>query len=58
MRAGMGRRRVTTQAGLGGNQVLPRAHRRSRTAGWGVAALVSAALWLVIARLAWWGLHD
>jgi hypothetical protein len=30
------------------------AARRSRTIGWGVAALVSAALWLLVAGLAWW----
>jgi hypothetical protein len=31
-----------------------RAARRSRTIGWGVAALVSAALWLAIAGVVWW----
>lgn len=30
------------------------AHRWSRTTGWGCAALVSAALWLVALWGAWW----
>jgi hypothetical protein len=30
------------------------AARWSRTAGWGSAALVSAALWLVVAGVVWW----
>jgi hypothetical protein len=33
---------------------LERGARWSRTSGWGCAALVSAAVWLVVAGLAWW----
>jgi hypothetical protein len=57
MRAGAVRRRVTTQAGPSGNRVRPRSQRWPRTIGWGCAALISAALWLAIAGVAWWGLY-
>jgi hypothetical protein len=34
-----------------------RAARWSRTAGWGCAALVAAAVWVLVAGLAWWALY-
>lgn len=34
------------------------AARWSRTAGWGCAALVSGALWLLAAGAAWWLLTE
>jgi hypothetical protein len=58
MRAGALRRRVAAQTRQSGRPTRPRSQRWPRPIGWGVAALVSAALWLAIASLAWWWLYD